>query len=174
MGKFCTAKVVQVAQGQNRHADSLATLASAMTEDVSQIIKVKLITEPSINIVTDVGVVEISIIMVSTAEPRWMDQIVDFLAEDHIPDDKKEASKVRRIASRYWLSADMRLYWRSFGGPYLLCLHPEKVNQVLTKLHKRVCSSHAGGRSLAHWAMTQGFWWPRMQKDAVEYVCRCE
>ena len=34
MGKFCTAKVVQVARGQNRHADSLATLVSAMTEDV--------------------------------------------------------------------------------------------------------------------------------------------
>ena len=35
MGKFCTAKVVQVAQGKNRHVDSLATLASTMTEDVS-------------------------------------------------------------------------------------------------------------------------------------------
>ena len=34
MGKFCTAKVVQVARGQNRHTDSLATLVSAMTEDV--------------------------------------------------------------------------------------------------------------------------------------------
>ena len=34
MGKFYTAKVVQVARGQNRHADSLATLASAMIEDV--------------------------------------------------------------------------------------------------------------------------------------------
>ena len=33
-GKFCIAKVVQVARGQNRHADSLATLVSAMTEDV--------------------------------------------------------------------------------------------------------------------------------------------
>ena len=69
MGKFCTAKVVQVARGQNRHADSLATLASAITEDVSQIIKVKLITKPSINTVTDVGVAGISVTAVSTAEP---------------------------------------------------------------------------------------------------------
>jgi len=43
MGKFCTAKVTQVAQGQNRHANSLATLASAMTEDVPQLIKVELV-----------------------------------------------------------------------------------------------------------------------------------
>ena len=30
MGKFCMVKVTQVARGQNRHANSLATLASAM------------------------------------------------------------------------------------------------------------------------------------------------
>ena len=162
MGKFCMAKVVQVAWGQNIHADSLATLASAMTEDVPRIIKVELITEPSINTVIDIGIVGISVIAVSTAEPCWMDLIVDFLAEDRIPDDEKEASKVRRIASRYWLSANRKLYQRSFGGPYLLCLHLGKVNEVLTELHEGVCGSHVRGHSLAHQAMTQGFWWLRM------------
>ena len=103
-----------------------------------------------------------------------MDSIVDFLAEDHIPDNEKKASKVHRVASRYWLSADKKLYRRSFGGPYLLCLHPRKVNEVLTELHEGVCGSHVGGHSLAHRAVTQGFWWPRMQRDAAEYVCRCE
>ena len=48
MGKFFTAKVVQVARGQNRHADSLATLASAMTKDVPRIIKVELITNQAL------------------------------------------------------------------------------------------------------------------------------
>ena len=60
MDKFCTTKVVQVARGQNRNANSLATLASAMIEDIPQIIKVELITEPSINTITDVGIVGIS------------------------------------------------------------------------------------------------------------------
>ena len=69
-----------------------------MTEDVPWIIKVELITEPSISIVTDVGVARISVITVSTAEPYWMDRIVDFLAEYRIPDDEKEASKVRRLS----------------------------------------------------------------------------
>lgn len=48
MDKFCIAKVVQVARGQNKHTNSLATLASAMTEDIPRIIKMELITEPSI------------------------------------------------------------------------------------------------------------------------------
>ena len=132
MDKFSIAKVVQVALGQNRHADSLATLASTMTKDVPRIIKVELIIELSINTITDVGIVGISATIVSTIEPCWMDSIIDFLAEDCIPDDEKEASKVSRVASRYWLSADKKLYWRSFGGPYLLCLHLGKVNEVLT------------------------------------------
>ena len=133
-----------------------------MTEDVPRIIKVEPITEPTITIVTDIGVAGISVMAVTTTEPCWMDPIVDFLAEDHIPDDEKEAGRVRRIASRYWLSVDRKLYWRSFGGPYLLCLHPGRVDEVLTKLHERVCGSRVGGHLLAHRTMTQGFWWLRM------------
>ena len=47
-------RVVQVAKGQNRYADSLVTLASSLTEEVPQLIKVELVVEPSIN--TGVGV----------------------------------------------------------------------------------------------------------------------
>ena len=95
MGKFCMAKVVQVAWGQNRHTDSSATLASAMTEDIPWIIKVELIIEPSKNTITDVSVVRIRVTTVSVVEPCWMDPIVDFLAEDCMLDDEKEASRVR-------------------------------------------------------------------------------
>ena len=128
-----------------------------MTEDVPQIIKVELITEPSINTVTDVSIAELSVSTVLTAEPSWMDLIVDFLAKNRIPYDEKEANKVRRVAFRYWLSADRKLYRRFFERPYLLCLHPGKVNEFLIELHEGVCSSHVGGRSLAHRAMTQRF-----------------
>ena len=37
-----------------------------------------------------------------------------------------------------------------------------------------VCGSHVRGCSLAHRAITQGFWWPQTQKDVVEYMCKCE
>ena len=87
-----------MAKGKNRRADSLATLALAMTEDVPRISKVELITKPSVNTIIDVGVVGISVTTVSTAKPCWMNPIVDFLAEDRIPDNEKEASKVRRLS----------------------------------------------------------------------------
>ena len=75
LSEFCMAKVAQMARGQNRHADSLATLASSMTEDVPRLIKLELIAEPSINIAVGVGVV-----VISTIESCWMDPIIDLLA----------------------------------------------------------------------------------------------
>ena len=78
-----------------------------------------------------------------------MDPIIDFLAEDRVPDDEKEANRVRQIASRYWLLVNRKLYRRSFERSYLLCLHPEKANELLAELHDGVCGSHVGGHSLA-------------------------
>ena len=107
----------------------------------------KLIAEPSINATAGV-------LMVIMLEPCWMDPIIDFLIEDRVSGDEKEASRVRRVTTRYWLSPDRKLYRRSFGGPYLLCLRPEKVSELLADLHEGVCGSHVGGHSLAHRAMT--------------------
>ena len=48
----------------------------------------ELVAEPSIS----VGVGDSLVVMV---ELCWMDLIINFLAEDHVPDDEKEAEKVR-------------------------------------------------------------------------------
>ena len=161
MVKFCITSVTQVARGRNRHADLLATLASAMTKDIPRQIKVELIAKPSISATTD-WATKVDVAAIITTGSCWMELIIEFLVEDRIPDDESEANKIRRIPSQYWLSADRKFYRRSFGGPYLLCLHPGKVDELLDELHEGVCGGHAGGRSLAHQAMTQGFWWPRM------------
>ena len=125
-----------------------------MTEEVPRLIKVELIVKPSISVADNVNTAEVDVAMISMTGPCWMDPIIDFLAEDRVLDDEKEANRIRRVATRYWLLADRKLYWRSFGGLYLLCLHPEKVNKLLVELHVGVCGNHVGGRSLAHRAMT--------------------
>ena len=181
ISEFRTVKVAQMGWAQNRHVDLLATLASSTTEEIPRVveeipwlIKVELIREPSIGMEDNCNPADVEVAMVSITNPCWMNPIIDFLAEDKVPNDEKEAKKIRRVAPQYWLSADRKLYRRSFTGPYLLCLHPEKVNELLTELHDGVCGGHVKGRSLAHRAMTQGFWWLQMQKDAAKYVRRCE
>nr|POF11147.1 hypothetical protein CFP56_33227 [Quercus suber] len=46
---FQKVRVIQIARGQNGHVDSLATLASSLTEEVPRLIKVEVKTEPSID-----------------------------------------------------------------------------------------------------------------------------
>ena len=96
--------------------------------------------------------------------PSWMDPILLFLEKDILPEEKLESEKVRRKAPRFWLSEDKKLYKRSFSRPYLLYVHPEASESLLEELHERICGSHIGGRSLSHRAITQGYWWPGMQR----------
>ena len=83
-----------------------------------------------------------------------MDFIVLFLKEDILPEEKSEAEKVQKKASRFWLSEDQKLYKRYFSRPYLLCIHPEASELLLEELHKGICGSHTRGRSLSHKALT--------------------
>ena len=106
--------------------------------------------------------------------PSWMDFISLFLERDILPEEKSEAEKVRRKAPQFWLSEDRKLYKHFFFGPYLFCVHPEASKSLLEELHEGVCGSHTGGRSLSHRAITQGYWWPGMQKEAQEYVKKCD
>ena len=66
VAKFSTTSVTQVARGKNRHADSLATLASAMSEDVPWQIKVELIVEPSISATAD-WATKVDVAVITTA-----------------------------------------------------------------------------------------------------------
>ena len=91
------------------------------------------------------------------AGPSWMDSIIEFLKEDTLPEERIKADKVRRKATRYWLSENQKLYKCSFSGPFLLCVHPELTESLLEELHEGICGSHTGGRSLAHRAITHGY-----------------
>ena len=91
-----------------------------------------------------------------------MDSIIQFLKEDILLEEKVEADKVRRKATSYWLSEDHKLHMRSFSGPYLLCVNPDQTESLLEEMHEGICGSHTVGRSLAHRAITQGYWWPNM------------
>ena len=75
--------------------------------------------------------------------------------------------------ARFTLIGDC-LYRRSFGGPYLRCLDSTEAQYVLAKLHEGICSNHTGGRSLAHNAHSQGYYWPTMKQDSKAYVKKCD
>ena len=89
--------------------------------------------------------------------PSWMDSIVLLLKEDILPESKSEVNKVRRKAPWFWLFEGQKLYNRSFFGPYLLCIHPKAVELLIEELHKGICGSHTGRRSLSYRVLIQGY-----------------
>ena len=160
--------LLHIPRSGNTHADSLATPATSSAQNLPRVILIKDLCKP-----TEVTgqVVHVHQIRVG---PSWMDSIVLYLKEDILQEDKLEAEKTRRKALCFWLSENQKLYMRSFSGPYLLCVHPEATELLLEELHGGICGSHTGGRSLSHKAITQGYWWPNMQKEAQEYVKKCD
>jgi len=43
MSKFQKVKIIQITRGQNRHADSLATLASSLANEIPRLIKMEVV-----------------------------------------------------------------------------------------------------------------------------------
>ncbi|XP_074306427.1 uncharacterized protein LOC141641672 [Silene latifolia] len=41
-------------------------------------------------------------------------------------------------------------------------------------IHSGDCGNHTGGRSLSNKILRQGYFWPTMRKDAIDYVKKCE
>ena len=103
-----------------------------------------------------------------------MDSISLYLERDVLLEEKFEVEKAQRKAHRFWLSENRKLYKHSFSIPHLLCVHPEVSESLLEELHEGVCGSHTGGRSISHRAITQGYCWPGMRKEAHEYVKKCD
>ena len=166
--KFESFNLSHIPRSGNTHADSLATLATCSTQNLPRVIIVEDLCTPT---PTKKELLQIHQIHLGSS---WMDPILLFLERDILPKEKVEAEKIRRKAHRFWLSEDKRLYKRSFSGPYLLCVHPEILESFLEELYEGIYGSHTGGRSLSHRTITQGYWWPGMQKEAQEYVRKCD
>lgn len=74
----------------------------------------------------------------------WMDPILAYQRNGILPKDKKEFEQIKCRSSRYWVSEEekLKLYKRSYLGPYPLCVHLEAVELLLEKLHEGICGSH--------------------------------
>ena len=151
MTNFQTVRIEQIGRNLNSHADALATLASVLSTDFKRYLPIETLAIPNITMPS----CHIHTIMVS---PCWMDPYVLYLKEGILPEQKKEAEIIRKKAVRFWLSKDSKLYKRSFSGPYLLCVHPEIVEDLLYEIHEGICGSHTRRRSLAHQALSQEYW----------------
>ena len=163
--KFVLVQVKRVPRTENSRADALAKLATALQEDLGRSTPVEYLAEPSIHpysmVVALVGSV-----------PSWMDPIWDYINDGTLPNDPKEAAKIRVRSSRF-TNHKGSLYNRGFFTPFLKCIAGEDTEYVLREVHEGICGNHIGARTLAGKVLRQGYYWPTILKDATALVKKC-
>ena len=148
--KFVLVQVRHIPKAENSRADALAKLATSSQEDLSRLTHVEHLVEPSIDL-TDIEVSPV------TAEPSWMDPIWDYLIEGLLPNDPKEAAKIRMRSARF-TNHKGSLYKRGFFTPILKCIAGKDADYVLREVHEGVCGNHIGARALAGKVLRQGYY----------------
>ena len=129
--KFVLVQVKHIPREENSRADALAKLVTASQEDLSKLRPVENLSEPSI----DLNKEEVSPVM---SEPSWMDPIWDYLVEGLLPNNPKEASKLRSKSARFTIHRGT-LYKRGFFTPILKCIIGRDADYVLREVHEGVC-----------------------------------
>ena len=104
-----------------------------------------------------------------TQEPSWMDPIVAYLKTGEQLEDKTEA-RILRLKVACYVLYDNKLYRRGYSMPLLKCVTPSEVKYIMREIHERTYRNHAGGQSLAFKALKQGYYWPTIKTDNMEYT----
>ena len=158
-----------VHRSENNHSNSLLNLGAATKFHFRREVLVEHIANLSVRQPTG------EVICLDTSS-GWRDPILAYLKDGILSDDRAEARKLQHLTTRYILLRDI-LYKKSYSSPhsdpYLRCLGPDAARKVMQEIHDSDCENHAGGRSLAHKVINQGYYWPNMFVDAKGYVKKC-
>ncbi|GJU56579.1 reverse transcriptase domain-containing protein [Tanacetum coccineum] len=157
--------IKQVPRGENKKADALSKIASICFAHLNKQVLVEELKEKSID--------EKEVLAVVEEEGRtWMTPIHEYLVEEILPEEKKKARVVRRMARRYAVTNGV-LYKKSFLEPWLRYVRPLQANYVLREIYEGSCSMHAGPRSVVAKALRSGYYWPTMHADARKLIREC-
>ena len=129
--KFVLVQVKHIPKVENSRADALEKLATTSQEDLNRVTHVEHLAEPSIDPYDE----EVAPIMF---EPCWMDPIWDYLINELLLEDPKEASKLKTRSARFIVHKGS-LYKRGFFTPILKCVAGKDADYVLREVHEGVC-----------------------------------
>ena len=158
---FGSFNIRQIPRLKNARADLLSKLATLAPTELPKEVFFEVLKRPSME--------ESRFMMEISYEPSWIDPLVVYLKDRVLSPDAKEARKLKNQASRYILY-EGRLYKRSYFLPLLKCLRPSEAGFTLREVHEGVCGNHMGAWSLSYKLLRQGYYWPTMYHDSVEYV----
>jgi len=75
--------------------------------------------------------------------PEWAEEVIQYLKEGKLTEDKKKSQQVQMRSSRYTMIRNT-LYRRGYRLPLLKCFLKANANYVLLEIQEGVCGSYAG------------------------------
>ena len=99
----------------------------------------------------------------------WRSPILRYLHIEQLPEDPKEATKVKKTAIFYTI-VNSQLYKRGYSILLLKCIDREQASYVMDKVHEGFCGHHLSGRSLSEKILKAGYYWPTMNADCMRHV----
>ena len=121
--------VKRIPRAENVQVDALARIAS--TFPINEVVQLPIYLQTTSSITTT------SICSGSKTDISWMHEIETYLRTGELPEESKQAHKIRVQAACYTLIKES-LYRRFFGGSYLKCLNDIEAQYVLAKLHEGI------------------------------------
>nr|GEZ58408.1 hypothetical protein [Tanacetum cinerariifolium] len=116
------------ALSKNKKVDALSKIASTSFAHLSKQVLVEVLETKSITGKEVTAIIE-------EEGPTWMMELVNYLKEGTLPEDEKEARKIRLKARQYELMKGI-LYKRSFLTPWLRCVGPLQAEYVMKEIHE--------------------------------------
>ena len=135
---------------EQRTPEPLAKLATAPQEDLGRSTLVEYLAEPSIDL-CDVVVAPVEF------DPSWIDPIWDYIIDGSLPDDPKEAAKIRARSARF-INHEGSFYKRGFFTPILKCIAGKNTKYVLREVHEGICVNHIRAQAYAGKILRQGYY----------------
>jgi len=96
-----------------------------------------------------------------------------YLVDGILPLEPEEGKKIKRNSAKYTL-LDGEMFRHGFTHPILVCVSGEQCTRIMAELHKGICGSHVGGKSLASKVFRAGYYWPTVREDCIRHAQRCK
>ena len=140
--RFIEWMIEKIRRTENGCADALAGIADSLPIKEAILLSIHVQANPSVVEASTCNTIEAK----QADAQEWTNDIIRYLRAGTLPEDPKQAHKIRVQAAHFTLIGG-HLYKRSFIGPYLKCLNHSKALYVLAELHEGVCGNHSGGLS---------------------------
>nr|XP_009609515.1 uncharacterized protein LOC104103319 [Nicotiana tomentosiformis] len=115
------------------------------------------------------------LLAVTAGEVSWYADFLNYLASGEMPPDLEPHAKkkfLRDVRSYMW---DEPFLFKSCTDKLMRrCVLESKINAILHDCHASPYGGHHAGDKMASKVLQSGFYWPRLFKDAHEFVRRCD